>query len=125
MPSVEEVALRVLPSVEEVAPRVLPSVEEVALRVPPSVEEVALRPPPSLEEVALRVLPSVEEVALRPSRDHGSDLEQPRLIRQHDRLRSITQVQLLQQPGHMRLHRRVADEQLAPDLGVRVPLGDQ
>src|SRR3954447_6008580 len=60
-----------------------------------------------------------------PTKGGGSGLEQPGLVGQHDRLGAVPQLQLLQQPGHVGLHRGVADEELAPDLGVRVALGDQ
>src|SRR3954452_16699383 len=66
-------------------------------------------------KAAVRVLPKEE----------ASALEETALVGEHERLRPVAQVQLLQQPGHVRLDRGVADEQLAPDLRVGVALGDQ
>src|SRR4051794_6844429 len=52
-------------------------------------------------------------------------VEEPGLVGEHDRLGPVAQVELLQQTRHVRLDRRVADEQLPAYLRVREPLGDQ
>ena len=52
-------------------------------------------------------------------------VEQPRLVREHDRLDAVAQVELLQHVGDVGLDRRVADEQLLADLGVGEAAGDQ
>ena len=63
--------------------------------------------------------PAPPSPADRPSR--LGRLEQVRLVGQHDRLRPVAQVELLQQPGDVGLDGGVADEQLAADLGVGQP----
>src|SRR5581483_11020405 len=52
-------------------------------------------------------------------------LEQPRLVREHDRLHAVAEVELLEDVRDVRLHRRVADEEPPADLGVREALGEQ
>src|SRR3954454_22707193 len=55
----------------------------------------------------------------------ASGLEETALVGEHDGLCAVPQLQLLEQPGDVGLDRGVADEQLAADLGVREPAGDQ
>src|SRR5439155_24817599 len=52
-------------------------------------------------------------------------LDEARLVREDDRLHAVAQLELHQQVRHMRLHRRLADEELLRDLRVREPARDQ
>src|SRR5512132_546675 len=52
-------------------------------------------------------------------------LEEPGLIGEHDRLDTVTEVELLEDVRHVRLDRGLADVQLPRDLGVREAPGDQ
>ena len=52
-------------------------------------------------------------------------LHEARLVRGDDGLDAITKVELHQDPCHVRLHRRVADEQLLRDLRVRQAAREQ
>jgi len=52
-------------------------------------------------------------------------LEKPRLVREHHGLDAVAKVELLQDVRDMRLDGRVADVELAADLGVRVAARDQ
>lgn len=47
------------------------------------------------------------------------------MVGQHDRLRAIPDLELAQEPGHVRLDGGVADEELAPDLGIGQAEGDE
>ena len=66
---------------------------------------------------------------MRPTDDRRSyqvgpgctGVEEPGLVGEDDRLSPVTQVELLQQPGDVRLDRRVADEEFLPDLCVGEP----
>ena len=58
--------------------------------------------------------------------DGGSvRLEKTGLVCEHDRLHAVTQVELLEDVRDVGLHRRLADVELAADLGVRLAAGDQ
>jgi hypothetical protein len=50
---------------------------------------------------------------------HSAGVEEPHLVREHDRLHAVSEVELHQDVRDMRLHRGVADEELVPNLGVR------
>jgi hypothetical protein len=51
--------------------------------------------------------------------------DEPGLIGQHDRLDPVAQSQLAQDPGHVGLHRRLAQRQRRGQLGVAQPPRDQ
>ena len=49
----------------------------------------------------------------------------PGLVGEHDRLDAVAEVELLEDVRDVRLHGRLADEELLPDLGVGEAVGDQ
>ena len=51
--------------------------------------------------------------------------EDARLVREHDRLDAVAELELLEDVRDVRLHGGLADEELPADLGVREPAGDQ
>ena len=52
-------------------------------------------------------------------------LEHPGLVGEHDRLHAVAQAELLEDVRDVRLDRRLADEELLPDLCVRQARGDE
>ena len=52
-------------------------------------------------------------------------VEEARLVRQHHRLNAVAEVELLQDVGDVGLHRRLADVEVAADLGIGQASGDQ
>src|SRR5215211_4103537 len=50
---------------------------------------------------------------------HSAGVEEAGLVREHDRLDPVSEVELHQDMGDVGLHGGVADEELPPDLGVR------
>jgi hypothetical protein len=52
-------------------------------------------------------------------------VEKPRLVREHNCLDTVTKVELLEDVRDVRLDGRVADVELAADLGVREAARDQ
>ena len=55
----------------------------------------------------------------------GSRFDEPALVGEDDGLDAVAQVELGEDAGDVRLHRRLADEQLGGDLGVGQPAGEQ
>src|SRR5438105_14123543 len=60
-----------------------------------------------------------------PTLASNGRVEEPRLVREDDRLDAVTEVELLEDVRDVRLDGRVADVELSADLGVREAAGDE
>ena len=78
-----------------------------------------------LVEPALTTRTAVVPCYVCETLSRRAGLHEPRLVGDDDGLHTVAQAQLLEDPRHVGLHRRLAEEELLRDLGVRAPAREQ